>query len=112
MAVIAGGAKGSVHELRELRRTVEGLKADLAKARDDEETHRRAREAAELRLAQGEASPPEYVPPPIETRQARWRANPARITKPEERALARSIAEQEWDSLRRMSDRVVEDYGA
>ncbi len=112
LAVIAGGEKGGVRELRELRKTVEGLKADLAKAREEEETHRRAREAAELRLTQTEDSLPVYVAPSIEIRQARWRANPAQITKPEEKAFARSIAEEDWDFLRKMSDRVVEDYNS
>ena len=64
LAVIAGGEKGGVRELRELRRTVEGLKADLAKAREEEATHRGALELARTStLAEPEAPQPEYVAP-------------------------------------------------
>ena len=109
LAVFAGGERGGVRELHELRKTVEDLKADLSRAREQEAVHQRA---LELRLAEAEPVEAEYVAPPIEARQARWRAYPARITKPREKALARSIAEEEWEFLRKMGDRQVEDYGS
>jgi hypothetical protein len=48
-AVFAGGERGGVRELHELRKTVEDLKADLATAREQEAVNRRA---LELRLAE------------------------------------------------------------
>jgi hypothetical protein len=59
-----------------------------------------------------EEEPPQPERKPIELLQREWIVRVAKSATPEERALARSIREEEWDYLRRMNDRIVEDYGA
>jgi hypothetical protein len=113
LAVVAGGERGTVRELQELRRTAEQLKSELAKSRQDEGRHRAQLLDLQRQLAgrcqDEEETEPE--PPTIKQLQAQWLAHPAGEVGPEDTAWARSIAEQEYDYLRRMGDRVVEDYG-
>jgi hypothetical protein len=95
LAGFAGGERGGVRELQALRKTVEELKADLAKARQQETTFRSPPRVAERRLVEAEALPSIAEKPPIEKLEAGWIARGAGLTRPQERAWARSIAEEE-----------------
>ena len=109
MVVLAGGERGAVRELRELRKTVEQLKAELAKAREDEARYRSKLLDFQRQLAEQEEEP-EPESPSMEQLQAEWLAHPAGEVGPQDAAWARSIAEEDWEFLRKMNDRAVEDY--
>ncbi len=113
IAALAGGERGVVSELRELRRTVEQLRAELAKARQDEAAYRAQLLDLQRQLAERyeEEEEEEAEQPTIEQLQAQWLAQPAGEVGSEETAWARSIADEEYDYLRKMNDRVVQNYG-
>jgi hypothetical protein len=112
LAVVAGGERGAVAELRELRKTVEQPRADLKEAREDGARWRVLLESRQRELADPADEPDEPEDPSYQQLQAEWLAHPAGNVEPHENAWARSIVEGEWDYVRHMNDRVVEDYGS